>query len=259
VFQALDGSLGTHDGAIHALYNLSAEQQAAVVAGLRELVALAPENRPYEPLGVSPALKAQGLDGDYAKGLANLITANAGASNLARLTFITRTLARQGEWELGGFNVKAEPSTGFPEPGRIDVLGSELQIVGNSGFGPFFEYNAMPDIQDPMGRPGLNGRALSGLDGATRSSVAAWAAAQNSPIANVPDTTDCASCHVAGHVGSALAAIDPALTDFGGPRVITAAETQSDNLRAFGYFGTDAHVSARTANETAAVVRALAE
>ena len=43
-----------------------------------------------------------------------------------------------------------------------------------------------------------------------------------------------------------------------GPRALTMAETASDNLRAFGYFFKDAHVSIRTANETAAVVRALA-
>ena len=257
VFQPLTATGGTHDGGIHALYNLSAAQWTAVVAGLRELVAVAPENRAFEPLGVSPALRAQGFDGPYARGLGALITANAGASNLARMTFMTRTQARQGEWELGGFHVQAQPSTGFPAPGPISILGGVLQVVGNSGFGTF-AYGAMPEIADAAGRPGLTAAGLQALDAETRAGVAAWAAAQNSPIAHVPDTTDCASCHVAGHVGRALAAIDPALTDFGGPRTLTIVDAQGDNLRSFGYFNKYAHVAPRTANETAAVVQALA-
>ena len=62
----------------------------------------------------------------------------------------------------------------------------------------------------------------------------------------------------AGHVTDALERAAPTLVSVDrGPRVIGAADGMGDNLRAFGYFTDAAQVSIRTANETAAVVRAF--
>ena len=80
VFQTV-GADGANDGSVHALYNLSDADFKTVVAGLR---AIAPaEHRAYRPLGTSPALVAQGVDGAYGKALEALVVAHAGAATLA--------------------------------------------------------------------------------------------------------------------------------------------------------------------------------
>ena len=260
VFQALDGEGGTFDGAVHALYNLSADQHADVVARLRALEDKAPQNRAYAPLGINPALKAQGMTGAYATGLAKIITDHAGPATLARMTFVTRTLARQGQWELGGFHIKATAATGFPAPGAIKIIGNEtLQVLGNGGFGGGHRYTITPDLADPAGRTGTDSLAIPALSATAKKQLSAWALAQQSPLATVPDTTDCSSCHIAGHVSNALEAADPRLVSLDrGPRVIAGAERTGDNLRSFGYFGAEPVIAIRTANETSAVLRAIA-
>lgn len=259
VFQALDGMGETHDGAVHALYNLSANQHADVEARLRTLEDAAPQNRAYAPLGISPALTAQGMTGAYAKGVIKIVTDHAGAATLARMTFVTRTQARQGEWELGGFHVKANAATGFPAAGAIKIIGTEtIQIVGNGGFGGGHRYSITPDLADPIGRTGTDALAIPALSATAKTKLAEWALAQQAPLATVPDTTDCTSCHISGHVSNALEAADPRLVSLDrGPRVIGGSEKTGDNLRLFGYFLGDPVISIRTANETAAVLRAF--
>jgi hypothetical protein len=265
VFQALQDDAhrdrGTHDGAVHALYNLTAEQRGDVIARLRALAAEAPQNRPYVPLGISPALAAQGMDGAYATGLGTLIADHAGASNLARMTFVTRTSSRQGQWELGGFHVRANAATGFPAPGPIQIIGdATLQVISNGGFGAGHRFSVSPGLVDERGFPGLDSARIPTLTATQQRTLQAWARDQESPRATVPDTTDCVSCHVAGHVSVALEAADPQLGSLdAGPRVIAGAEGAGDNMRAFGYFFNEPMISIRTANETAAVLRALDE
>ena len=264
IFQTLGqtlGSPGTNDGAVHALYNLDDADFAALVSSLRDLVAKAPENRADAPLGVSPALARQGIEGAYGKALRTLILGHVGPSNLARMTFMTRTDSREGTWTLGGFHVQARAATGFPAPGPIKIVGSTrtLQTISNASFGAMFTYDMTPTFADAAGRPGassFNFPAMSALD---RRKVMTWAKTQQNPALVVPDTTDCGSCHLAGHVRGGLEAADATLITLdGAPRFLGGSEKISDNLRTFGYFGRDPQVTARTANETAAVVAALA-
>jgi hypothetical protein len=260
VFQTLaqDRAEGTNDGAVHALYNLTADSFADVTARLRALAA--PQNDPYQPLGISPVLKAEGMTGAYAQALGKILEDHAGPATLARMTFVTRTMSRQGQWELGGFHIKATDATGFPGPGSIKIVGSAetLQVIGNPGFGGI-NYSITPSIADPAGLPGTSAFSINDLTAAQRKTVAAWAFKQEAPTMTVPDTTDCASCHIAGHTTRMLEDVDAGLVTLDrGPRVIGGAETLGDNLRAFGYFGKEPMVSIRTANETAAVMRGFA-
>jgi hypothetical protein len=260
IFQTL-GTTGTNDGAIHALYNLDDADFAAVVAGLHRLVALAPENRADAPLGVSPALKKQGLDGAYGKALRELILAHAGAGNLARMTFISRTDSKEGTWNLGGFHVQARAATGFPAPGPIKIVGSTktVQNISNASFGAMFTYDMTPEFADAAGRSGASSFNFPTMSAADRGKVLTWARTQQNPTLIVPDTADCGSCHLAGHVRAGLEAADAKLITLdGAPRILGGSEKISDNLRTFGYFDRDPQVTARAANETAAVVRALA-
>ena len=80
------------DDALHALYNLDGPAFTTLLDGLRTITEAAPEQaEPGQPLGVSPALAAQGLDGDYGTLLRALITSTVGAGNLARLAASTAT------------------------------------------------------------------------------------------------------------------------------------------------------------------------
>ncbi|MBP9089344.1 MAG: hypothetical protein KBG15_24695, partial [Kofleriaceae bacterium] len=258
VFQTFNSADAlVNDGSVHALYNLTDAEFADVTAQLRTIAPSA--HKKYRPLGVSPALAAQGADGEYGQKLKAVVLAHAGATNLARMTFMTRENARQGLWVFGGFHIKAQATTGFPSPGPISIFGSTLteQTVSNRGFGSF-AWTLTPEFADADGRKGTDAAMLATLPAKDKAKLYAWTQRQLSPKANVPDTTDCGSCHMAGHPAQVLEKADSKLKGLDrGPRVIGASDTGGDNLRAFGYFFKDAVVSIRAANETAAVVRAM--
>jgi len=255
VMQIPDPAGGFFDGAVHTLYALSPQDFDAAVAELRALAALAPENA-GQPLGPSPALVAQGLQGAYARGLQALVTRYAGAGSLVRMTFMTRTFSRSGQWQLGGFHVG-----GTNDKITIVGIGATQQNVTRS-IAHTFEYDVVPAFMDPTGRPGASASRLDRLDPAARADVHAWAIRQQDPRQTLPDTTDCASCHIAGHTARHLEAaapelVTPAIGAMRGARVVGAAEHDADNLRAFGWFGKAPHVAQRTANETRAVLAAI--
>jgi len=265
VLQAVDPVEGAFDGALHALYNIAPAAWPGLVADLRALALDAPENVTDLGLGPSPALAAQGMDGAYARGLEALVAAHAGPDTLARLTFMTRTNARTSQWEFGGSHLGDWPGTDFPAAGPVTIVGASDETLQTVTLPPTsgFRFSVGPEFADPVGRPGVDTDLLDAMDRPARAAVHAWAVAQEDPDALLPDTTDCAACHLAGRIGGYLEALDPtlvtpALAARRGPRRTSPAEDNRDNLRAFGWFFHDPHVAQRTANETEAVVRALA-
>jgi hypothetical protein len=252
-----DPPKGFLDGSVHSLYAVPDADLPALVAELRRLAPLAPENTALAPLGVSPALAARGLDSDYAHGLKALVLRHAGAGSLVRVTFMTRTFARSGQWQFAGFHVG-------PNSAKIEIAGlgglTQQNVTREIAHG--FEYVVHPKFIDPAAGQASSSSALTALDPAARADVHAWALRQEDPATHLPDTTDCASCHLANHVGRHLESLDPSLLTSEpvarrGPRTLSLAETDADNLRAFGYFGPYPQVSQRVANETEAVLAAL--
>lgn len=266
VLQAVDVDGGTtFDGALHALYNLTDAEFTVVASELRALTAAAPEQADAEaPLGVSPALVAQGTDGAYAQNLRALVLRHVGEGNLARLTFMTRTDARAGEWQFGGHAIIERIETGFGPPGPIEILGLDgatIQKASQNG-GEGFAFEVMPGLAEDVGLLGLDEVVLLARSAKDRADVEAWALAVQNPMQTSPDSTDCLSCHVGGHVTRVLEAADPGILPDGvvrGPRVITTAEAEKDNLRAFGYFGATPYVSQRTANDTEFTLLTMAQ
>ncbi len=259
VFQPRDPAGGFFDGAVHALYALSESSWQEVHRGLLRLASLAPENATDAPLGVSPVLASRGLQSEYAGELKALVLRFAGPETLVRVTFMTRTDAASGQWEFSGFH-----SGKAREDGKLDRLeipglsGLTMQNITRERDPHAFDYVVHPKFIDEAGRKGVSQSALTGLDPASRAEVHAWALRQEDPAIHLPDTTDCASCHVANHIGRHLEGLDPTLVPVGRPlRALSLAETDIDNLRAFGYFGSLPQVSQRTANETAAVLVTL--
>jgi hypothetical protein len=256
------------DGAVHLLYNLTGDQFAGLVKEVRVLTALTKENTATAPLGPSPALTAQGLDGAYGKALRALVTRHAGAANLARMTFMTRTLARMGQWEFGGFNLQ-----GFAPTGPIAIVGlspnTTLQVVTRTGLSNDWGYSLTPTgIKFPAVGPMLTSAGTSQATPAARTEGYGAIVRIENPTLESPETADCASCHLAGllrrHLDEKYPPSSPPTTEYAGHAeakrvVITqSAFDADDDLRAFGYFGSVATISQRTANETHAVVAKIA-
>lgn len=262
VAQAVDAAGGrAFDGAVHLLYHLDAADDAAVRRELAALTPMAPQNV-GAPLGVSPALAASGLDGAYGQRLRALVARVAGAETLQRITFMSRTGSRAGQWEFGGMHVRAWPEGGVTAPGAVAIArldGATFQtVVGAVSAG--FSYDVSPRIGIPAGAPALTSASIAqvatGGPGAVRP-LWAWARGVEDPAGQVADSVDCASCHLANRIGRYIERNHPGAVEAGAepaPRVVGGAELENDNLRAFGYFEAHAAVAQRTANETAAVV-----
>jgi len=267
VLQALDVDGGrARDGAVHALYNLDDAELAELVTALRELTAAAPEQADAAaPLGVSPALVAQGLDGVYGLHLRALVTRFAGEGNLARLTFMTRDDTRAGRWQFGGRAVREDLPKGFGPPGPLVIralgLDVTLQTV-SAGLGEPYAYDVAPMIAAVDGEPAVAAAHLVALPAAERVETYAWALRQASPLHVTADSTDCASCHLADRARDFLEGAYPELVDDaerdGRPAYVPGAVADASNLRALGYFGATPVVTLRTAAETRFVLDQLA-
>ena len=220
------------------------------------LTAAAPEQaNPTAPLGVSPALMAQGLAGDYGTLLRALVTTTVGAGNLARLA--ASTIDDQGTTTLRGLGVRASPVTGFGAPGPFvirplgdDVVAQAVTFDAGDDFGAL----VAPAFANPAGHAATAATAMGALDDAGRLALVAWMNQQGDPRIVTADNTDCAACHLQGPARAALRAIDPLA---GAALIGTDAADTPITLRAFGYVGTTPVVAPRTVAEVAATLATL--
>jgi len=268
VFQGLSANGGSaFDGAFHALYNLTADEFAAVTARLKALGASAPENQGVTRLEVSPSLLAQGMTGAYAAGLRDLVAQYIGAPNLARLTFMTRAGGGGDRWDFGGFNLKDfQPGGAFPIAG-LDG-GVLLQTVREGGGGggrgaQAYAYVVTPDVLHGELALVLSSGAAQNASSADRQRAMDALTRVENPSLESPDTVDCAACHLAnrlrGHLQTTFS-LSSSLSYAGtaeATRLIGGSDGDKDNLRGFGYFGANPAISQRTANETLKVLTAM--
>ncbi|RYG79909.1 hypothetical protein EON77_08530 [bacterium] len=176
---------------------------------------------------------------------------------------MTRELARQGTWVFGGFNLADYPqTTGAAGPITIFGVNATKQTVSNMlPADKEVAYVVDPEFSDPVGRAGTNNTHFQSFtpDGSEHTALAGWMNRQQDGAGLVtPDTSDCASCHLADHIRTAVETKLGARTGatITGEKLPSAADRFQDNLRAFGYFFDSPAISARTANETAAIVNA---
>jgi hypothetical protein len=261
------------DGAFHALYNLTPDEFAALTAKLKAVVALAPENEGVTRLEVSPSLLAQGMTGAYASGLRDLVTQYIGASNLAKLTFMTRAAGGGDRWDFGGFNLKDfQPGGAFPVAGLDGaVLIQTVREGGGRGGGPgggpggapAYAYNVTPDPLRGELALVLNSAIAQNTVPADRQRAMDALTRVENPELESPDTVDCAACHLANRVRGHLQttfSLSSSLSYAGtteATRLIGGAERDNENLRAFGYFDANPAISQRVANETIKVLQAM--
>jgi hypothetical protein len=255
-FQAFDGAT-VEDISVHAFYTIPAADLPCVVAGLRELAALA--NDATTPLGVAPGFS--GPNGAaYVALLKSLVFRYGTADNLQRLTELSQLSAvNQGtSWIFRGYAL----SNGSFTPISIPTIDATSQTVAEVSFSTYYELTPFADV------PSGFGDALSVSPDAGSPSVQAGltAGAQVlNPLTTGINSVQCAGCHTIDYV-EATNAQNEGITE----TAIAGWYTSSyplgldftddsrfqGNLRMFGYQALflDPVVSQRVVNETAQVL-----
>jgi|JI10StandDraft_1071094.scaffolds.fasta_scaffold53453_4 hypothetical protein len=274
VFQGLnDAGTSAFDGAIHALYNLSADEFQAMTVRLKAVASLAPENAAVTRLEVSPSLLAQGMSGAYGVALRDVVTQTIGGAQLAKVTFMTRAQGGGARWDFGGFNLRDfQPAGGFGIAGLdgnvlVQTVRENGGRGGGGGQGPGgaggYAYTVAPGtLHGQLNAVLSSGAALAATASERQAAMDALARVEN-PLVESPDTVDCGACHVANRIRGGLQAtfsLSSALayaSTAEATRLIGGAERDNDNLRAFGYFDAQPAIAQRTANETLKVLAAM--
>lgn len=254
-----DGEWAALDVAVHTFYSLGDADWVRVLSGLLELKARYPMEANL-PLGVHPILKAQGMGGSYAKELSALLLSLCGTANLNRATAMT--VGVEGSvWVFTGFDIEGGVMK------RISIPRTDNQAQGffvRLPAGEEFEASLNPVPQGENAFLSLLADSVNAEKAMGEKTVAE--AVRSSlrmlnPRFSNPGTVDCASCHAARAVPAWAEAHFPAWnwkTIFGelvfeGPgnlKDTTPGTRRTNVLRAFGYFGRDPVVSARTVFET---------
>ncbi len=257
VMQPIDTTQGKvipQDAAVHAFYSLTREQLKTLAA------AIAGHSRePTRALDVHPTLANEGLDGTFATRLRALVGEYAGASNLVRATFMQRTNSRQGTWVFGGFEISGNNTTDI----TIETMGVKTQEFTTVGF--TIQGTATPELK-AADNPSLFFNETAVTAAGSDKAQAAYDGVLRvlNPAKHTPETIDCVSCHTATSskaIGEKLrgfsAANNPNVYKSTFDLAVTTNTSGPDKLRAFGYFDTQPMVSARVANESAAVLNYL--
>ena len=257
VMQPITDKGTTLDSALHLFYRLTETELPELVTGLRKLRALAPEVQD-SPLDVHAALVAQGAEGPYGTGLAELVLRYAGEQNLSRMTFFLRAPPVVEEWFFGGF----------------DREGGVLQVMNIVGVGKGnqrvdhittdgYRYDMTPAATAPE-NPGVllsSALAKAATDAERTASLGAFLRMEN-PEKHGPDQLSCGGCHIStfvtGFARRELQMDVAAHPDaFKSPRDLTVrgeSATTPSSLRAFGWFDARPMIANRVVFETAQVV-----
>ncbi len=230
VLQPVHADTGADDAAVHVFYELPAAAKPALARSL----------------AAGPVDAA----------------ATAALGTLARVTFVRNVDVKGNGWVFGGFDATLAPLT-IPR-----IAATEQRIVTNGDFPFAISLSPKPPIDagpqlglllDPV-RLGIlfdadpdraKALVLAGDDAAR---------ALEDPRQHDTADTDCASCHVAGAARN-VAAVNAAAHGFALAAAAPAAfgATPAEALRACGYAGTAAVMSARLVNETSLAAAKWAE
>jgi hypothetical protein len=259
----MSGKITTRDGTIHLFYDMTDTEWPDVVAGVTALKELAKTATDGKPLDVHPVMKAEGLEGAYAKRLNQLITDFCGEQNLSRVAFMISGMDG-ANWTFGAFNRKGTLLEVDPIPRFTDKNEQQVQEHGNE------QRRNSEMIPSPTNidlTTILSYTELQLSDDLTLQRATKEALQIENPDKETPQTIDCASCHLASRALTFAASnrnID--LTSFSDRfigasrfdlRRVDAAANDPFAQRAFGYFHDKSALSQRTINESAVIAEAL--
>lgn len=274
VFQELttvDGKVTAFDSGLHAFYQLTRADLDSLTAAIGSLRA---SNSTGERLGglvPHPIIARQGLDGAMADGVRKLVLAYAGEQNLTRVTELSATNTGF-DWTFSGFDVSDAASATFT-PMMIPTLSGATSQTFFRGFGsvtPAGEFMPPTSGSDDL-VPLADGSAAMQLTPTARQAAFDGLVRVDNPGDNSPNTTDCASCHLATPVSHLIAQPLFGMVEAQNPNAfqpdgvyVLASEmapqfdaTGAFNVHAFSYVGSDPGINQRTVNETAAIVAYL--
>lgn len=261
VFQQLaaDGSaVAATDGAIHAFYELSNVEFQRVLNDLRATRAASPDAL-LVPLGVHPTLGREGVSGAFAKHLKSLITSVAGLGTLVRVTHFEHLLTSAGQrWRFairekkgGAWSSTTIATTKVTTQGLTTIVGGRWDA----------------DIEPVLTHPDDVTRVFKVSESQESEAFRATARVLN-PRIHSSESLDCATCHIAPDVAIFGESVRSLSLDAYPERFrsnyplgsTTKSRDQAiafDNIHLFSYLGRGLNVSARTANETAAILETL--
>jgi hypothetical protein len=273
VFQELttvEGKVTAFDSGLHAFYKLSRADLDTLTAAIGALRASNSTGERLGGLAPHPIIASQGLDGAMADGIRKLVLAYAGEQNLTRVTELSATNTGF-DWTFTGFDVSDAAGASFT-PMMIPTLSDATSQLFFRGFNTTTEGEFMPPTSgsDDL-QPLANGSAAMQLTPSARQAAFDGLVRVDNPTDNSPNTTDCASCHLATPVSQLVAQPLFGMVEAQNPNAfkpdgvyVLASETAprfdatgSFNVHAFSYVGTDPGINQRTVNETAAIVAYL--
>lgn len=252
--------LVANDAAVHLFYSVTREELEAALRHVVELRRASGIDDGSAPLGVHPALAAEGVEGRFARGFRDALLTYAGEENLVRVTFMALEGASD-EWRFGGYDIvdgKLVPlaipgltssDQSFVNADRSGVSFDQASVTPESTNADDFSIFLFPDT------------ARAATADERTAAFAALLRIEN-PTRHSPNTVDCVTCHIApgtrAHVEQTYA-----MTALGSPEAFVSPDGSepagstpfgTHNLRAFGIFGFEPAISQRTVNETDAVV-----
>jgi hypothetical protein len=250
---AAQGAVGANDGAVLAFYKLTREELLDLAVDLVATREAYDEAPPSGPLGVHPLLTKYGLGSGYAASVNATLLAYAGVKRLTRITFFTRSLAKEPEWQFGALDV----ANGDVSIRKLATLEHDHQSLKGA---------ATRLVITPQSPAADRPHALLALGTSKKPTEAqqrAYAAVlriENPTIHNA-DTTGCSECHVAERIRRAAEkqlGLRPTADMFQTELVSsTAGKIAAENFHAAGYLGTNLAIATRTASETSVAVAAI--
>jgi len=253
-FQVLR-TTGANDGAVLAFYKMTREELLALARDIIQLHATygVPKSK---SLGVHPLLARHGLGSKYALALQTKLLEHAGVKRLTRITFFTRTLAREPVWNFGALDV----ADGNASIRKLATLDHDHQSL--EGAGPRLVISPQSPAADKPHALLSSSNVRKPTD-PERAAYAAVLRIENPTLHNA-DTTGCAECHAAERMrrtgerqfglradAFAADAAKEILTS------VTKGKIDAENFHAAGYLGTNLAIITRTANETSWVLAAV--
>jgi len=261
VFQQLqvDGGLvRATDGAIHAFYEMPTAAFERVLADLRATRA-ANAAAPEVPLGVHPTLAREGVSGAFANHLKALISSVAGMGTLVRVTHFDRVITGAGQrWlfamrekKAGAWSDSTIATTTVKSQGLLAIVGGRWDA----------------DITPPLTHGDDVTRVFKVTQKEEAEAFRATARVLN-PRIHSSESVDCSSCHIAPDVAGFGETVRSLSLDAYPERFRSAYPLTSvtksneeaiafENIHLFSYLGRGLNVSARAANETAAILEML--
>ena len=249
------GQLTTDDVTVHTFYEMDGATFEALARAL--VAARGAASLGDEAIDVHPLMKVEGSE--YAKTVQTTLLAYAGATNLAKVTYLALRGGGIG-WQMGGVDFVGNKGTDMTVP---ETKVTREELINNGAAGDFAS-TVDPPTKFSVGLGVLldSAKARTAEDADIRNAFQVALRIDNPETDLNPGTVDCASCHLAtptrlwSERNRGLRAADFP-ESYANPRWNLENRSQTkentQSMRCFGYYGRAVAISQRTINEAAAV------